>query len=132
MRTWLVAAVAVVALLVAGRPVLALVQASDDLGGTRAGPVPTQPVVENSPGRTPGWRSHHRDGPPPWASHPRGPRAQVPGWRDLTPQQRARKMARLAHRHAAAMRTWAACVRAGRTDCVRPRPPGLAKRSGRG
>ena len=126
------AAVAVVALLVAGRPVLALVQASDDLGGPRAGPAPTQPVVENSPGQEQGWRSHHRDGPPPWASHPRGPRAQVPGWRDLTPQQRAWKMARLAQRHAAAMRKWAACVRAGRTDCVRPRPPGLAKRSGEG
>jgi hypothetical protein len=116
----------VVALLVAGPPVLTLVQASDDIGGPRAGSVPTQPVVENDPDQ----HSHHKDGPPPWASHPRGPRAQVPGWRDLTPEQRARKMARLAQRHATAMRKWAACVRAGRTDCVRPVPPGLAKRSG--
>ncbi len=128
MRTWLVAAVAVVVLLVAGPPVLALVLASDDIGARHTGPAPTQPVAEK--GQVPGSRTHHREGPPPWASHPRGPKAQVPGWHDLTPKQRAQKMARLAHRHATAMRKWAACVRAGRTDCERPLPPGLARRSG--
>ena len=126
------AAVAVALLLVAGPPVLALVLASDDIGAHahRAGARPDRREEEPGPGQGQGWRTHHRDGPPPWASHPRGPQAQVPGWHDLTPQQRARKMARLAQRHAAAMRKWAACVRAGRTDCVRPLPPGLAKRSG--
>ena len=72
--------------------------------------------------------AHHRNGPPPWASHPRGPRAQVGSWHDLTPKQRSRKMARLTQRHATAMRKWAACMQAGGTDCVRPLPPGLAKR----
>ena len=129
MRTWLVAAVAVVVLLVAGPPVLALVLASDDIGAQHTRPVPAQPVVEKGPDQGPGWRTHHRDGPPPWASHPRGPQAEVPGWHDLTPTQRAQKMARLAQRHATAMRKWAGCVRAGRTDCERPLPPGLAKRS---
>ena len=128
------AAVAVGVLLVAGPPVLALVQATDEIGAARTGSAPAQPAVRNAPehgqdqGQGPGWRRHHRDGPPPWASHPRGPQAQVGSWHDLTPKQRARKMARLAQRHATAMRQWAACVRAGRTDCVRPLPPGLAKR----
>jgi hypothetical protein len=136
MRTWLVAAVAVGVLLVAGPPVLALVQATDEIGATRTGSAPAQPVLrdgqehgqdqEQDQGQ--GWRKHHRDGPPPWASHPRGPQAQVGGWHDLTPKQRALKMARLAQRHATAMRKWAACRQAGRTDCVRPLPPGLAKR----
>lgn len=132
MKTWLVAAVAVALLLVAGPPVLALVLASDDIGARHTGPVPAQTVVkkEPGPGQGQGWRAHHRVGPPPWASHPRGPQAKVPGWHDLTPEQRAAKMARLAQRHAAAMRKWAACARADRTDCVRPLPPGLAKRSG--
>jgi hypothetical protein len=134
MRTWLVAAVAVSVLLVAGPPVLALVQATDDIGARHTGSAPAQPVARDGPGEGQadgqGWRRHHRNGPPPWASHPRGPQAQVPGWHDLTPRQRAQKMARLAQRHATAMRKWAACVRAGRTDCVRPLPPGLAKRSG--
>ncbi len=130
------AAVAVGVLLVAGPPVLALVQATDDIGATRTGSAPTQPVVRNGPeqgqdqgqDQGQGWRTHHRDGPPPWASHPRGPQAQVGSWHDLTPKQRARKMVRLAQRHATAMKKWAACVRAGRADCVRPLPPGLAKR----
>jgi len=134
MRTWLVAAVAVGVLLVAGPPVLALVQATDDIGARHTGSATAQPVVRDGPeqsqgkGDGQGWRRHHRDAPPPWASHPRGPRAQAPVWHDLTPKQRAGKMARLAQRHATAMRKWAACVRAGRTDCERPLPPGLAKR----
>ena len=130
------AAVAVGVLLVAGPPVLALVQATDDIGATPTGSASAQPVVRNGPEQRQdqgqeqgqGWRTHHRDGPPPWASHPRGPQAQVGDWHDLTPKQRARKMARLAQRHATAMRKWAACVKAGRTDCERPLPPGLAKR----
>jgi hypothetical protein len=129
MRTWLVAAVAVGVLLVAGPPVLAIVQATDDIGARHTGSAPTQPVVRQGPEQDQGWRTHHRDGPPPWASHPRGPRAQAPDWHDLTSKQRAQKMARLAQRHATAMRKWAACVRAGRAGCVRPLPPGLAKRS---
>lgn len=126
------AAFAVGVLLVAGPPVLALVQATDDIGST--GSAPAQPVVRHGPergqdqGHGQGWRTHHRDGPPPWASHPRGPQAQVGSWHDLTPKQRARKMARLAQRHTTAMRKWASCVHAGRTDCLRPLPPGLAKR----
>ena len=134
------AAVAVGVLLVAGPPVLALVQATDDIGATRTGSAPARPVMRNGPEQRQdhgqdhgqdqgqGWRAHHRDGPPPWASHPRGPQAQMDSWHDLTPKQRSRKMARLTQRHATAMRKWAACVRAGRADCVRPLPPGLAKR----
>ena len=126
------AALAVGVLLVAGPPVLALVQATDDIGASRTRSAPAQPVVRNEPeqgqDQGQGWRRHHRNGPPPWASHPRGPRAQLGSWHDLTPKQRARKMARLAQRHATAMRRWAACMQAGGTDCVRPLPPGLAKR----
>ena len=121
------AAVAVVVALLAGPPVLALVQASDDIGAPPARSAPARPVADTEPG--PGSRAHHRDGPPPWASHPRGPTAQAAGRHDLTPQQRARRMARLARRHATAMRQWAACKRAGRTGCVRLLPPGLAKRT---
>ena len=134
------AALAVGVLLVAGPPVLALVQATDDIGASRSRSAPAQPTARNGPDQGhhqgkdhgQGWRAHHRDGPPPWASHPRGPRAQLGSWHDLTPKQRARKMARLAQRHATAMRKWAACMQAGKTDCVRPLPPGLAKRSGQG
>jgi len=138
MRTWLVAAVAVGILLLAGQPVLALVQATDQIGAGHAGSASAQPVVQDDPeqGEEQGkeqdeaGREHLRHGPPPWASHPRGPQAQVPGRHTLTPKQRARKMARLGQEHATAMRKWSACVHAGRTGCVRPLPPGLAKRSG--
>ena len=134
------AALAVGVLLVAGPPMLALVEATDDIGATHTRSAPAQPVVRKGPeqgqdqgqdqghDQDQGRRTHHPDGPPPWASHPRGPQAQAGSWHDLTPKQRARKMARLAQRHATAMRKWAACMQAGGTDCVRPLPPGLAKR----
>ena len=32
------------------------------------------------------------------------------------------------HGHGVAMRRWADCLQAGRSDCERPLPPGLAKR----
>jgi hypothetical protein len=49
-------------------------------------------------------------------------------WKDLTPAQRASTMAKLTRAHAEGMKEFATCVAAGRADCVRPLPPGLAKR----
>ena len=37
-------------------------------------------------------------------------------------------MATLSREHADAMQKWSDCVAAGRDDCVRPLPPGLAKK----
>jgi hypothetical protein len=37
-------------------------------------------------------------------------------------------MKRLTREHARGMRDWARCKATGRDDCVRPLPPGLAKK----
>ena len=118
LKTWLVAAIAVAVLLVAGLPALAVALASDDGPSDRAGHAEQHGKVEK----------RDRDGGPTWA-HGQG-RANGPGsaWRSLTPTQKAKKMAELSREHADAMQKWADCVTAGKDDCVRPVPPGLAKR----
>ena len=111
-------------------------------------------VAVNASGSTPG-SSHKTDragkadkadhpGPPSWA-HAGGngkgrhgdsadKRSWKKYWRDLTPAQRAAKMAELAQAHADGMKKFAACVKAAGTDraaraaCDRPLPPGLAKK----
>jgi hypothetical protein len=71
-----------------------------------------------------------RNGPPSWAhAHGDKSRRTLTAWTQLTPQQRAKKMAGLTRAHSTDMKKWSTCTAAGRTDCVRPLPPGLAKRS---
>ena len=73
-------------------------------------------------------------GPPPWAHGGRADQGWKAAWHALTPAERKAKMSGLAKEHAAGMKTWAACARAAGADsaarakCVRPLPPGLAKK----
>jgi hypothetical protein len=68
-------------------------------------------------------------GPPAWAhAHNHKSHASPATWKALTPARRRSRMAALARQHAAGMRRWGECTSAGREDCVRPVPPGLAKR----
>jgi hypothetical protein len=68
-------------------------------------------------------------GPPSWAhATGDGGKGSLDAWKELTPRQRAKKMAVLTRAHTAGMKKWAKCTAAGRNDCVRPLPPGLAKR----
>lgn len=76
------------------------------------------------------------DGPPPWARahHGKPDAAWKKAWKALTPAQRAARMAELAQQHADGMKLFAACVKAAgddssaRAKCVRPLPPGQAKK----
>ena len=70
-------------------------------------------------------------GPPPWA-HGHGAKAHkgsLSAWKALSPSERASLMAKLVRAHEMGMRKFAACRAAGSDDCVKPLPPGLAKRS---
>ena len=82
-------------------------------------------------------------GPPPWAHaqkhHGQGVKGHLDkawkdAWQQLTPAQRAKKMAALTKAHAEGMQKFAECVAAARGDatkraaCEKPLPPGLAKR----
>ncbi len=69
-------------------------------------------------------------GPPPWAHGHAGKQGHGPGaaWKALSPTQRSDLMKRLTTRHAQGMKAFGACVKAGRSDCEKPLPPGLAKR----
>jgi hypothetical protein len=49
-------------------------------------------------------------------------------WKRFSPAERSETMRRLAREHARGMRAWARCKATGRDDCVRPLPPGLAKK----
>jgi hypothetical protein len=82
-----------------------------------------------------------RGGPPPWA-HANGQgkghgadKAWKDAWQKLTPAQKQDKMAALIKAHEQGMATWAECVAASRNDaskrarCVKPLPPGLAKKT---
>jgi hypothetical protein len=71
-----------------------------------------------------------RHGPPPWAQV-HGTKSQeksLTQWKAMGPAQRRATMDRLVHEHAAGMTKFSACVAAGRQHCVKPLPPGLAKR----
>ena len=115
MKTWVIAVVAVGVMALAALPALAVSLASnDDTGRERVSH--SQPKRDKSAKGHQGWQRQQRA---------QGPRS---AWRTLTPAQRARKMAELSQRHADAMQKWADCVAAGKDDCVRPLPRGLAKR----
>ena len=76
------------------------------------------------------------NGPPPWAHGHQGKPNQAwkQAWKALTPAERAAKMAELAQKHADGMKKFAACVKdagddsGARAKCVRPLPPGQAKK----
>jgi hypothetical protein len=116
--------VAAVALLVVGVPAVGLAVAD----GGAASPSGTH---------RPSWAGHGGD----HATHPRHAKnpkharlgtdetdADEPEASRGDPPAQARRMQRLARRHAAGMRAWAACTAAGRDGCEKPLPPGLAKR----
>jgi len=102
-RPWLVALVAGL-LLVVVLPVTALALTHDGSTGT-----------DHRPGTAVHGRGHG-------TGHGHGHRTEAQR------AQHAQRMARLAEKHAVAMRRWADCLQAGRSDCERPLPPGLAKR----
>jgi hypothetical protein len=66
--------------------------------------------------------------PPGWGRADRPGKGPDDAWKKLSPTQKADTMQRLSREHARGMRAWAACKAAGRDDCVRPMPPGHAKR----
>jgi len=69
-------------------------------------------------------------GPPPWAhGHGAKPhKGSLTAWKALSPSQRATLMAKLVRAHEIGMKKFAACRAAGGDDCVKPLPPGHAKR----
>jgi hypothetical protein len=79
-------------------------------------------------------------GPPPWAHADGQGKAHgadevwKEAWHKLTPAQKQAKMAVLTQAHEQGMAKWADCVAAGGSDaskraaCVKPLPPGLAKK----
>ena len=125
-------ALLVAVLLVGGFSAAAVAVNNTDDGTPRAGH--SKSAKADHPGR------------PPWAhagkndkGHgDKGDRAAKQAWKkywhDLTPAQRADKMAELAKAHADGMKKFAACVKAAgedksaRAECERPLPPGLAKK----
>ena len=66
-------------------------------------------------------------GPPSWANA--GGRATgKEAWKRLPPDERRDLMARLVSEHRDGMRAFEECAQAGRDDCEKPLPPGLAKK----
>ena len=123
MKTWVIAVLAVGVMVLAALPALAVSLASNDDSD--------RDRVSHSQDRD----QHRADAPgqkrdKAAKGHKAWKRAHGPGaaWRALTPAQRAKKMAELSRRHADGMEKWADCVAAGKDDCVRPLPPGLAKK----
>ena len=140
MKSWVTAGVAAAVLLVVGLPALAVALgpgASDPAApplfstGRTADDGPADDAAEKADRDEAHDARGHRYGPPPWA-HGHGVKkpgkAALESWKKLTPAEKAKRMATLSQRHADGMKRWAACMAAGRTDCERPLPPGLAKR----
>jgi hypothetical protein len=78
-------------------------------------------------------------GPPPWAhaggqGKGHGADTWKEAWKKLTPAQKQKKMAALVKAHEQGMLKWAGCVAAAGNDaskratCLKPLPPGLAKK----
>ena len=150
MKSWVTAGVAAAVLLVVGLPALAAALGPGTSDPAGAPSFSTGRTADDGPADDDGAgtpdkagksqkadrdEAHdargHRQGPPPWA-HGHGVKkpgkAALEAWKKLTPAGKAKRMATLSQRHADGMKRWAACVAAGRTDCERPLPPGLAKR----
>jgi hypothetical protein len=131
LKPWVVAAVAVAVLLVAALPALAVSLASRDGDDARGGQDGRHGQGQGQhPGKSGKPGKQHLDKKDRkalkgWLDKRRGPGAT---WQGLTPAEKAKKMATLSREHADAMQKWSDCVAAGRDDCVRPLPPGLAKK----
>jgi hypothetical protein len=135
-RIWV--AVVAAALLVGAVPTAAILLASHDSSSAAqhaghrppwAGHGVAKGHDRGRSGPAPGW---HGRGPGSWHQHGHRQwhRQWHREWLQLTPEQRAKRMATLARRHAKQLEKWADCV--DRTDdpasCPRPVPPGLAKK----
>jgi hypothetical protein len=109
MRFKVVAALATVVLLVVGAvAVSASLAAGDRATATEPAPAATDQPRTDHPGRP-----------------VKGPDER---WKKPSPAEKARTMRKLTREHARGMRAWARCKSTGRDDCVRPLPPGLAKK----
>jgi hypothetical protein len=125
MKTWVIAVIALGVLVVAGLPGLAVALAADDDTGREHVSHGQDRADAPGPKRDEVGKGHRA-----WKREVRGRRPGT-AWRSLTPAQKARTAEKLAERsrtHAEGMQKWADCVATGRDDCVRPLPPGLAKR----
>ena len=117
-------------LLFAGVPVVSSVFAGGVDGAAVLSLDEDQGQPASNPSGSPADADGERHGPPPWA-HGHGAKGQdksLTKWKAMTPAQREATMDRLVREHAAGMKEFSACVEAGRQDCVKPLPPGLAKR----
>lgn len=135
MKRWTVAlVVSAVTLVLVGVPALALTAAHTSSGAGAS----TRTPAETGDGKVPRHRTGSAGtgrghGPPSWAHGSKAKHGTGPGsdWRLLTPVQRTRLMADLVRRHTEGMQDWVDCVAAGLDGCVKPLPPGLAKRGQR-
>jgi hypothetical protein len=140
-RRWIPVLIAGVVALSLGLAALSSFRTAGDVasalgGGSQAGPADpgeadpsTEPGDDGDEGDGRDDRDH-RTGPPSWA-HGHGAKAHkgsLSAWKALSPSQRASTMAKLVRAHEIGMKKFAACRAAGGDDCVRPLPPGLAKR----
>ncbi len=126
MKTWVIAVVAVGVMALAALPALAVSLASNDDPGRERVSHSHDHARDHADAGGPK-RDKATKGHKGWQHQQRaqGPRS---AWRTLTPAQRARKMAELSQTSRGAMQKWADCVAAGKDDCVRPLPPGLARK----
>jgi hypothetical protein len=122
-------------ILVAG-VVIAVVAVAATRSETRAPVTPSAAVADDQRDKT---QTGDRGGPPPWAqAHGKGHGAD-PAWKEawakLTPAQKRERTAVLVRAHRRGMATWADCVAAAggnrteKAQCVKPLPPGLAKKN---
>jgi hypothetical protein len=134
MRTWIL--VVVGALLVAAVPTTALLLASHESTQTSASQVSPSHGHGHAFGHGQGLGRHKGVGPRrgggPFGAPGPGMRPQLrhhlmQQWQDLTPAQRAQKLAALARQRASALQAWADCLTKSKTPAS-CRPPGLAKR----
>jgi len=132
MRQWLAAMVAGLLLAAAGVSALLLLDNGSATVATDPGSATRQAMATDDEDERAEDRGH---GPPPWAhglaklkmKH-HGPAKAAKPWKALSPDQRHDLMERLSREHAAGMKAFATCVKAGRDDCEKPLPPGQAKR----
>ena len=132
MRQWLAAMVAGLLLAAAGASALLLLDNDSTAVATDPGSAGRQAVAADDEDERAGDRGH---GPPPWAhglaklkvKHHEPAKASKP-WKALSPDQRHDLMVRLSREHAAGMKAFSTCVKAGRDGCEKPLPPGQAKR----
>lgn len=127
-KRWLGAMVAGLLLAAAGGSALLLLDNGSTAVATDSGSSARQaPVAGDQDEERDEDRGH---GPPPWAhSHAKAMHhGSGKAWKALSPGQRHNLMKRLSREHADGMKAFVDCVKAGRSDCEKPLPPGLAKR----